>query len=103
MSYRPVTRQVHAHVCDLCGEEIPEVTDKRELGNILGGVMESERWAKTPTSLRKRVTLRWPPEHKPRPIAPDGGIGERRRYDFHGECIAKLVEASLFDFGDDEA
>lgn len=103
MSYRPVTRQVNAHVCDLCGEEIPEVTDKREYGSLLGGTVDSEEWAKTPTSLRKRVTLRWPPEHKPRHIAPDGRVEERCRYDFHGACIVALVEANLFDFGDAKA
>lgn len=94
MSYRPVSKQIYVHVCDLCGEEIPEVEDAHLRGSVTSGYI-----AHKVTNRTKRAWLKWPPDAaylRPKPE------GKPREYDFHGECIVRLVEANLFDFAASE-
>lgn len=97
MSYQLRLKQVDVQVCDLCGEEITECTTKGEIGSVMGGVVESERGEKTPTAVRKRVYLRWPPRPAPPKCLTDYSGVKLREYDFHGECIVRLVEGNLFN------
>lgn len=92
---RPVPTTVV--VCDICGEPIPEDTDPTERGSLLAGyiarpVTPRTRWAwldwpSNATGVTRRRAAKAGREYLP-----------QRRYDFHGECITRLVtEAAARD------
>ncbi len=92
MSKGTVRRDVGATLCDLCGEEIPE-NAPGESGSLTHG------WLAHPiTPETKHAWLRWPSGERLRTLP-----WEKRRlpenltrtYDFHAECILRLVESNL--------
>lgn len=80
-------------VCDLCNEQIPE-GEPGETGSITAG------WIAHPvTPTTKRVWLLWPPGGRRRRMdwqesrKPEN---RHRQYDFHADCILRLIEANLW-------
>ena len=101
MSTGTVAKQTQVLLCDICGEEIPESTyqggsDHRgqvtrdghgvELGSVTFGWI-----ARTVSNLTRRGYLLWPPGSWSRMKKWDE-LPESVTYDFHGECILRLVE-----------
>jgi hypothetical protein len=80
-------------VCDLCDEEIPE-GQPGEGGSLTHGWIAHR--VEMPRT--KRVWLLWPPgERKRRQTWQEQQKPENRerRYDFHADCILRLVEAAI--------
>ncbi|MEV2277752.1 hypothetical protein AB0I72_19410 [Nocardiopsis sp. NPDC049922] len=86
-------KPTHMTVCDICDEEIPD-GEPGEVGSLTHGFiahrveMPSTTWAR----------LFWPPAGRDRRI----GWEQRqkpenrpRRYDFHADCILRLVEDAI--------
>lgn len=90
---RPVPTQLL--VCDLCNEEINE-SEPGERGSLTHGFI-----AHKVTSQTKWAWLYWPPAGRERgkpwewKRQPEN---RERTYDFHADCILRLVEANLYDF-----
>lgn len=89
---RPVPTLVM--LCDLCGQEMPEVEEAFMSGSITSGYI-----AHPVTPRTKRAWLAWPPADAPwfTNRHPELAETETRRWDFHAECIVSLVESNLFD------
>lgn len=77
-------------ICDLCDGEIPEGKPD-ETGSLTTGYIAHPVTPKT-----KRAWLAWPPGGRKREGRWNATDLKERRYDFHAECILRLVEANLF-------
>lgn len=82
-------------ICDLCNEEIDD-EHPGERGSLTHGFIAH----KVETPIIKYAYLIWPPagrdrlkDHKWR-SAPEN---KQRQYDFHADCILRLVEANLYE------
>lgn len=82
-------------VCDLCNEEIEDGTPD-ETGSITAGYIAHP--VRTPKT--KHAWFRWPPPSRVRKTV----VGQRvarseefrpRVYDFHAECILRLIEEAI--------
>ena len=81
-------------ICDLCDKEIPDGTPD-ETGSITAGYIEHPVTPKT-----KHVWLRWPPPSRSRRSTLRDRLDRPREYhvrvyDFHAECILRLVEEAV--------
>ncbi|MBO0880333.1 MAG: hypothetical protein J2P17_08260 [Mycobacterium sp.] len=93
---RPIEQTVM--VCDLCGDIIPQ-DDQSEIGDITKG------YAAPPvvTPKTRYARLQWPPafrKYYPRKRDFTSEELRYRRYDFHADCILKLIEANLHQGGE---
>lgn len=76
-------------VCDLCDKEIPE-GQPDEGGSLTEGyIAHSVKAPKT-----RHAWLLWPPPSRKRNRRADQEPEQYRRYDFHAECILRLVESA---------
>jgi len=101
MSHGTLSKSTDVLLCDICGNEIPESTYSggwdhrgqvtREGHGIEQGSVTFGWIARTVSNLTRRGYLLWPPGSWSRTKA----WNERPAsvtYDFHGECILRLVE-----------
>lgn len=80
-------------VCDLCGEVIPEASSE-ERGSLMWGYGSNHVTRRT-----KYVWFKWPSSDWRRKHSVEERMkpeNQQRNYDFHAECILKLVEANLY-------
>lgn len=89
-------------VCDLCDEEIPD-GEPSEKGSLTHG------WLAYPVETGERPTgwrhtahawLLWPPAERVRTTRLEKRMADpeqfrERKYDFHAECILRLVESAI--------
>jgi hypothetical protein len=81
-------------VCDLCDKEIGEDRMKQIAGKLAGHFINPDASSKTPrvyflTWLKEQLTpAAWPPGHAL-------GTPRGRSYDFHYECIERLVREAV--------
>ena len=89
MSYqrRPITTGVT--VCDLCNEVIPQATEASEKGSLTHGYLSH-----TVTAETKHAWLIWP-RSDPRVV--------EKHYDFHADCIGRLVENAVAERAERES
>lgn len=97
---RPV--ETVLRICDLCNGEIPEHLEAGERGSITRGFIAHKvrvpetKWAWLtwpPAGRERRKNWEWSqrPENRP------------RQYDFHGDCILRLVEDNFGVYENEEA
>jgi len=87
---RPV--QTRVEVCDLCGEILPK-GEPGERGSLTAGFI-----AHRVTPSTKRAWLHWPPAGRERRMSWEDKRkpeNRTRTYDFHADCILKLVEGAV--------
>lgn len=82
-------------VCDLCNEEIPDGTPD-EAGSLTHGYIAHR--VESPKT--KHAWLRWPPSSRERKTDLRRRMADpeqflERAYDFHAECILRLVEDAV--------
>jgi hypothetical protein len=86
-------KEIMMTICDLCGEVIPEVPTE-ERGSLTFGYN-----GRKVTRSTKHVWFGWPSAHWRRNHTVEERMrpeNQTRSYDFHTECILKLVEANLY-------
>ena len=101
MSNGVVPKPTSVLLCDICGEEIQETTYRggqdhrgqvtREAHGIEQGSVTFGWIAHTVSNLTRRGYLLWPPGSWARTKAWNE-LPPSVTYDFHGECILRLVE-----------
>lgn len=101
MSAETRPKPTHIIACDICGEEIPESTYRggrdhrgtltREGHGVYTGSVLFGWIARTVSNVTARAHLTWPPPSWSRTKKWDERPAPRT-YDFHGECILRLVE-----------
>lgn len=82
-------------VCDLCDKEIPD-GQPDEVGSVTHGYIAHP--VKAPKT--RHAWLLWPPPSRKRGSSPAQRLSDpdqfrERRYDFHAECILRLVENAI--------
>lgn len=89
-------------VCDLCDKEIPE-GEPGERGSLTQGwIAHPVEMGDRPTGWRRttHAWLQWPPGERLRRASYEKRMADpeqfrQRRYDFHAECILRLIEGAL--------
>lgn len=94
MSYQQRPVQQGVTVCDLCDEIVPD-GQPDETASVTAGYLAHPFTPKT-----KRAWLLWPPPSRKRGADVRRRIADPqqfrdRRYDFHAECLLRLVEAAI--------
>lgn len=91
MSQATRDKPAQVTVCDICDQEIPECTESLDRGSLTHGYIAHKVTPRT-----KWAWLIWPPQDRPGSNKTwQEKQAERkasRTYDFHAECIVKLVQ-----------
>ena len=90
---RPV--ETRLLICDLCNEPIPD-HEPGERGSLTHGYIAH----KAEASRMTWIYLLWPPAGRDRTKSYEWRQqpeNRKREYDFHADCILRLVEANLYD------
>lgn len=89
-------------VCDLCDEEIPDGRPDESGSLTRGWLAHSVEVGERPTGWRRTTCawLQWPPSERARRARLETRLADpeqyrQRRYDFHAECILRLVEDAI--------
>ena len=104
MSTQTRAKPTRMTVCDLCDKEISD-TEPGEIGSLTHGwlahqVVVGDR----PTGWQKTLHawLQWPPAGRERRVSLERRLADpeqyrQRRYDFHAECILRVVEKAIVE------
>ena len=93
MSYTTRPKPTHMTVCDLCDEEIHEGQPGESGSLTTGWIAHKVEMPRT-----KRAWLLWPPDLRKRKWTWEQSQkpeNRQRRYDFHADCILRLVEDAI--------
>jgi len=103
MTTKTVDRVIRepATFCDICGGEIVKTEEDKKDPEFAFSLSFSHRRQEKPISETRLVKFRWPSKRRAQEMRDERAArGESEYvktnwYDFHGECLANLVEAAV--------
>ena len=95
-------KPTHMTVCDLCDREIPDGHPGERGSLTYGWLAHKVEMGERPTGWRRTLHawILWPPAERTRlnryeKLRADPEQYRQRKYDFHAECILRVVEAAI--------